>query len=152
MRFVRQLPVPALALGLACTARTLPDQRGTAATASDSTPVRARIAAPVTYAASDPWPCADCPGILPTLTLFPDSTFRLRRVYQDRPARSYERGRWSVAEAGRQLVLDPVGGEPERFAIISPDTLRQLDRDGRPTRSPFDFTLVRSAQVDSIPS
>ena len=39
-----------------------------------------RLVAPVTYTGRPRWPCADCPGIHPTLTLFPDSTFRLRRV------------------------------------------------------------------------
>ena len=48
-------------------------------------------------------PCADCPGIELTVTLFGDHTFRLRQAYQDRDAVHRDEGTWSV-EAGR-LVL-----------------------------------------------
>ncbi|HET7564897.1 MAG TPA: copper resistance protein NlpE, partial [Gemmatimonadaceae bacterium] len=85
----------ALVFGAGCARSSVPGQQL-------ATEARG-IVAPATYTGE--LPCADCPGIQLTATLLPDSTFRLRRVYQGRPTVVHDLGRWSVEENGTQLVL-----------------------------------------------
>jgi heat shock protein HslJ/uncharacterized lipoprotein NlpE involved in copper resistance len=84
------------------------------------------------------------------VTLLPDSTFRLRRVYRGRPTVVHSLGRWSVDENGTQLVLRGSGETPQRFAIVGADSLRMLDTLGRPIQSPFNQSLARTQQVDPV--
>jgi copper homeostasis protein (lipoprotein) len=109
-----------------------------------------RLVAPVTYTRRLRWPCADCPGIHPTLTLFPDGTFRLRRVYQDRPAVFHSLGRWSVEENGRRLVLRSDPGAPQLFQIVGADSLRLLDSLGQPIQSELNYSLQRPPKADPV--
>lgn len=131
-----------LALTVACTSSA--PQRPLAPAPSGG------IAAPVTYSGGLPWPCAGCPGIHPTLTLFPDSTFRLRQVYQDRPAVFHHLGRWSVGEKTGRLVLRTGRGAPQVFQIVGADSLRLVDTLGQPIGADPGFWLVREAQVDPM--
>lgn len=99
-------------------------------------------------------PCADCPGINWTLTLFEGGTYRLRRVYleaeegQDRAF--VELGRWDRGGGTDRVVLR--GGEESPIQLGAKDdrTLRLLDRQGRPIESPHDYELQRRAEVDRI--
>jgi uncharacterized lipoprotein NlpE involved in copper resistance len=127
-----------LALGVGCTSPRAHGHRP--ATRAYS------IVAPVTYAGT--LPCADCPGIQLTVELFPDSTFRLRRVYQDRPAVFNSSGRWSVEKNGTRMVLRDDDGEPRFFQIAGTDSLRVLDTHGQVIRSPFNDWLVRSPRME----
>ena len=129
-----------LSLGTGCASSNVAD-RQSAATAG-------RIVAPVSYAGE--LPCADCPGIHLTVTLFPDSTFRLRQQYQDRPAVFHDLGRWSLQENGTRLVLRSGAEAPQRFQIVGADSLRMLDSQGQPIQSPFNNVLVRASQVDPM--
>jgi copper homeostasis protein (lipoprotein) len=146
---VRRLAPLALTLLAACSSSRAPE-RGTAAANSSGAAVAASggIEAPVTYVGR--LPCADCPGIQLTITLFPDSTFRLRWVYEERPSVFRDIGRWSVRSPGTQLVLRGGGAAPERFGIVGRDTLRMLDRDGRPIESPMNSKLSRARAVDPV--
>jgi copper homeostasis protein (lipoprotein) len=109
-----------------------------------------RIAAPVTYTGRLPWPCADCPGIHPTLTLFPDSTFRLRQVYRERSTVFHHLGLWSVEEKDKRLVLRSGRGAPQLFQIVGTDSLRLVDTLGQPIGTELNYWLVRSPQVDPV--
>lgn len=131
----------AFTLAAGCTAQRTPDGRRPA-------PGRGRIVAPVTYAGVIP--CADCPGIRLTLTLFPDSTFRLRRVYEERAVVGHDAGRWSVEGQGTRLVLRVGSDSPERFQIVGADSLRPLDALGRPLPPPLNAVLVRASRVDPV--
>jgi copper homeostasis protein (lipoprotein) len=108
------------------------------------------IVAPVTYSGVLPWPCADCPGIHPTLTLFPDSTFRLRQVYQEPQAVFHHLGRWSVDEKDKRLVLRSGSGAPQLFQVEGTDSLRLVDTLGQPIGTEHNYWLVRSPQVDPV--
>ena len=73
---------------------------------------------PVTYDGITP--CADCPGIRNTLTLFKDGMFILRRTYFKNvysPNSSYDLGRWSID--GQNLVLKTRPGTPQKFATLA---------------------------------
>jgi copper homeostasis protein (lipoprotein) len=143
-----------LTLVTGCASAGVPERQSTAAGSepSGAAPAAAakagRLDAPVTYAGR--LPCADCPGIQLTVTLLPDSTFRLRQVYQDRPAVFHDLGRWSVEEHGTRLVLRGDTEAPQLFQIVGADSLRILDSVGRPIHSQQDYSLVRAPQVDAV--
>lgn len=103
---------------------------------------------PVTYAGK--LPCADCPGIQLTVTLLPDSTYRLRQVYEERPAVSHQLGRWSVDEKGTRLTLSSGASRAQRFEIVGADSLRMVDAEGNPIQSKLNYGLGRLARVDPI--
>lgn len=106
----------------------------------------AKVATPVTFTGM--LPCADCPGIQTTVTLFADSTFRLREVYQERRVMPViGMGRWAI-DAGA-LVLDGLS-RSVRYAREGNDTLRLLDRAGRPIDSEQPLSLVRTDSVDAL--
>lgn len=106
------------------------------------------FALPATFAGV--LPCADCPGIAHTLTLRADGLYRIRRTYLGRPgAPVAEVGRWTLDPGGRQLTLGQ-GESTQRFSLPNAETLRQLDRRGRPFTSAANIELRRTAQVDPI--
>ena len=107
-----------------------------------------RLVAPATYTGEVP--CADCPGIRLTVTLFADSTFRLRQVYEDRKVVFYTLGRWSLEENGTRLLLSGGAKREQRFQIAGADSLHLLDSLGRPIQSLFSYSLVRAAAVDPV--
>ncbi len=93
-------------------------------------------------------PCADCPGILQTLTLRGDGLYRLRRVYQEKPNGLFaEAGGWKITDNVLRLNN---GTETSLFAILDNDTLRQLDTAGQPIKSPADLDLRRNSEVDPL--
>jgi copper homeostasis protein (lipoprotein) len=108
----------------------------------------------VTYAGDIP--CADCPLIHMTLTLFPDATFRLRRDYRGAVAAGREAfvdlGRRVVATEGDEslLVLQGSDDQPLRLRALQPDRLRLLDPDGREIASPLNYDLTLQPSVDRI--
>ena len=106
------------------------------------------LAVPATYTGRAP--CADCPGIRLTVTLLPDSTFRLRQVYEDRKAVAYALGRWSIEENGTRLLLSSGAKRQQRFQIVGADSLHMIDSLGRPIQSLLDYSLVRAAAVDPV--
>ena len=130
-----------LTLTAGCAASSGPDRQPPPAGAG-------RIVAPATYTGR--LPCADCPGIRLTLTLLPDSTFRLRQIYQDRPAVFYNLGRWSVEVNGTRLLLGGGANPTQRFQIVGADSLRMLDSLGRPIESLVSYSLVRAPRVDPV--
>ncbi len=94
-------------------------------------------------------PCADCAGIAQTLTLREDGLYRLRRTYMGRPGNPVsEVGHWRLDVDGRLLLRR--GPELSLFVIDNADTLRQLDRAGRPIRSALNYSLRRTARVDAV--
>jgi uncharacterized lipoprotein YbaY/heat shock protein HslJ/uncharacterized lipoprotein NlpE involved in copper resistance len=98
--------------------------------------------------------CADCSGIRLTLTLRPDNTYLSRRVYvgaaEGRDAPFHEIGRWSLEREGTRLVLRGGKEAPQLWQVENPDTLRQLDTEGKPIESAFNQLLKRREKVDPI--
>jgi copper homeostasis protein (lipoprotein) len=96
-------------------------------------------------------PCADCPGIVHHLDLFPDGAYYLRRTYLDRRDGQFDEiGAWQVSGGGRTLVLHGERGEHLRFAIRNTRTLTQLDREGRPIVSKANHDLARATSFKPI--
>ncbi len=103
--------------------------------------------APASY--SGTLPCADCPGISATLSVWPDSIYRLRYVYQERSVTPFvSTGRWHVDN--RELVLEGESDQPQRWAMLGSDTLRMLDMDGNAIESDLPYSLTRLDSLDDI--
>ncbi len=91
-------------------------------------------------------PCADCAGIRHILALRENNVFFLRLEYLGQGAdRLYDDiGTWSISSDGGTLVLHGGRESSPKFAILSPDSLRQLDVEGRHIDSPLPYELVRA--------
>lgn len=94
-------------------------------------------------------PCAACQGIDTRVDLNPDGTFRLVETYQGQAdGGPFEiTGTWTAENAGKQILLDPDSkSEPDhRYDIVSPDEIRMLDLEGKPTASAQNNSLHRQA-------
>ena len=125
------------------------------AAASDAAPQAGGAAAspvgslPATFAGV--LPCADCPGIDHQLDLREDGTYYLRTRYQDREGGPFDEiGRWVWLPERQQLTLEGARDPALRFEVIDADTLRMLDRAGRPIESDLDYTLERREAFEPI--
>ncbi len=106
-----------------------------------------RIAAPATFKGT--LPCADCPGIDYHLNLLEDGVYFLRETYQDRDNGSFDDiGRYLLSSDRDQLTLYGGREAPLRFALLAPDTLRLLDRDGRHIDSELNYNLSRQPEFE----
>jgi uncharacterized lipoprotein NlpE involved in copper resistance len=108
---------------------------------------------PVTYAGEIPW--ADCAAQRLSLTLFADSTFRLRRTCVGAAgggdAVLYDRGRWALtSDDDGRLQLTGVAEASRQFRIVAPDRIRMLDNQGREIRTPLNYDLVRQPGIDPV--
>ncbi|WP_407351888.1 copper resistance protein NlpE [Luteimonas sp. R10] len=90
-------------------------------------------------------PCADCPGIDTVLELRADGSAALTETYQERGEAEPSRGTWTVEEAGTRLRFDPEdkASADRLYAIVSGDELTQLDLEGDPIESGFNYGLER---------
>lgn len=100
-------------------------------------------------------PCADCSGIITTLTLyqkapndFTDAVYRLHLKYIDRGSfTSY--GSWTVLRGmpgnadATVYQLDPDKAGKQYYLRVDDDTLQQLAGDMKPIDSKMNFTLKR---------
>ncbi len=117
--------------------------------AAAMTPARAPAALALPASFVGILPCADCAGIAQTLSLREDGLYRMRRTYLGKPGNPFaEIGRWRVDAGGRLLLRS--GAEQSLFEITGADTLRQLDRAGRPIRSALNYSLRRTAGFDTV--
>jgi uncharacterized lipoprotein YbaY/uncharacterized lipoprotein NlpE involved in copper resistance/heat shock protein HslJ len=91
-------------------------------------------------------PCADCPGIDWQVDLLADGSFQLRQTYQHRePANAHDDiGRWAIGSDQRSLILQGGREAPVLLEIRNADTLRLMDRDGRPIESDLPYDLARA--------
>lgn len=109
-------------------------------------------------------PCADCSGIITTLTLYlkepnnyADAVYRLQLKYIGRGSFT-KYGEWTILR-GRPgdddatvYQLDPDGPGKQYYLRVDDNTLQQLDGDMKPIDSKLNFTLKRidGAQSKSI--
>lgn len=85
-------------------------------------------------------PCADCPGIITTLMLYPDQTYQLQTVYIDRDSSFTSKGSWKYDTNPPRYVLIDDG---QQYQILNNDTLEALDQDGNPIESSLNYKLKR---------
>lgn len=97
-------------------------------------------------------PCADCPGIVYRLNLFPDRAFFLATAYQGRGegAVFFDIGSWDLSSNGRVVILQGGRASPLLFRVTAPDVLTKLDLDGVAIDSALDYTLRRSDVFEPI--
>ena len=85
-------------------------------------------------------PCADCPGILHQLDLWPSGGFALRQEYIDRDRVVQSLGRWHVDPARSALVLG--GADTRDWQILGNGALRMMDGEGQPIESDLPYGLT----------
>ena len=101
-------------------------------------------------------PCADCAGIRNHLNLWPDGLFFLRTTYLEKPVAAGETNRfddiglWSFSADRRKLNLRGSREVRASFAVVRPDLLRKLDRQGRPIESELSYDLTRQKTVEPL--
>ncbi|GAA4337342.1 envelope stress response activation lipoprotein NlpE [Pigmentiphaga soli] len=100
-------------------------------------------------------PCADCAGQRITLTLFPDWTWRQRRVYfgtRDGADASFvTTGRWErTLENPQRIRLIGDRNEAALYEFQNPSTLRLLDQEGQPINSALNYSLTQQFELDPI--
>ena len=86
-----------------------------------------------------------------TVTLLPDSAYRLRRIYLQAAAgidtSFVESGRWGLR--GDRVALTS-GPETQWLGVRGPDRLRLLDRDGSEIASGANHDLARTTRLDPV--
>jgi copper homeostasis protein (lipoprotein) len=95
-------------------------------------------------------PCADCPGILYQLNLFPNQTFFQRMTYEGRDVTYYDIGRWRRRGEPSVIELEGEGERPTLIRVVDENTLRLLDAEGREIESGLNYTLRRTAHFERI--
>lgn len=100
-------------------------------------------------------PCADCGGQRITLTLLPDWTWRMRRVYfgtRDNKELSFvSTGRWErLVDSPNRIRLIGDRNEGGLYEFLSGTTLRLLDQNGEPIQSTLNYSLTQQFDVDFI--
>lgn len=100
-------------------------------------------------------PCADCAGQRLTLTLMPDWTWRLRRVYfgtrDGKDATFVTTGRWERnVDNARRIRLIGDRNETALYEFQSGNMLRLLDQDGQQAQTALNYSLTQQFEVDLI--
>lgn len=93
-------------------------------------------------------PCADCSGIMTTLTLNKlPNTYILRMVYVGKNTSATESGTWSMSEKGNPektiYTLTSTAGANSYYEQLNPNQVRQLDANGNELPANLPFTLTR---------
>lgn len=90
-------------------------------------------------------PCADCPGIETEVTLNPDHTYTIRRVYLERAdGKAFtESGTWVHLADLRRIECKSAGGASTCFALIDPSTIELLNCEGKPIDTEHNLRLER---------
>jgi copper homeostasis protein (lipoprotein) len=171
--FFTRLPLAvgalALALGMAGCSIILPDARvaqsAEASAAVPPPPEDSTLTPGQRQGLSDPIqgmqtyrgviPCADCAGQRVTLTLLPDWTYRLRRVYfgtRDNKDISFvTTGRWERSvDNTHQITLIGDRNDSSSYEFVQGNALRLLDQNGEPIRSALNYSLTQQFDPDAI--
>lgn len=91
-------------------------------------------------------PCADCSGIDTKLTLNNDYTYSLYATYQGKSSDNVfeSAGKWKINESLDLITLDfDKPKELTYYKIVSVNTLRMLDKDGKEIDSSHNYDLTR---------
>jgi heat shock protein HslJ len=97
-------------------------------------------------------PCADCPGIRYQINLLPGGAYMLRRTYlrDGHDDSYYELGAWSLSGEGGTITLGGGREGNDYWAVVDTQTLRKLDKKGRPIDSKLPYDLTRAPAVEPI--
>jgi len=94
-------------------------------------------------------PCADCSGLRTVLAIWPDSVYRLAQTYEGKSTTPVvTMGRWRLSES--VLSLETENGIPVLYRRVGDDTLTLLDQQGQPITSSLNYSLTRSAAMNSL--
>jgi copper homeostasis protein (lipoprotein) len=95
-------------------------------------------------------PCADCPGIVYQVDLFPDHTFFQSMTYEERDVTYYDIGRWVLRGEPAILELSGEGESPTLLRVVDSNTLRLLDAEGHEIESGLNYTIRRTERFERI--
>lgn len=94
-------------------------------------------------------PCADCSGLRTVLAIWPDSVYRLAQTYEGKSTTPVvTMGRWRLSESVLSLETD--NGIPILYRRVGDDTLTLLDQQGQPIATSLNYSLQRSASMNSL--
>lgn len=94
-------------------------------------------------------PCADCSGLRTVLAIWPDSVYRLAQTYEGKSTTPVvTMGRWRLSESVLSLETD--NGIPMLYRRVGDDTLTLLDQQGQPIATSLNYSLQRSASMNSL--
>lgn len=137
----------AAALSAACGNRTADQVADSVITVDPRNIVTVASVAPSSYEGT--LPCADCAGLKTVLALWPDSVYRISHTYEGKSTKPLVlMGRWRLSESVVSLEME--SGIPMMFQRKGDDSLTLLDQEGKPIVSSLDYTLVRSASMNSL--
>jgi len=91
-------------------------------------------------------PCADCEGIVTTITLNNDQTYMVSTVYRGKSYKVCENsGKFSWNEAGNTIKLGGISDAPNRY-LVGENKLIQLDMEGNRITGPLaeKYILLKS--------
>lgn len=79
-------------------------------------------------------PCADCEGLLTTITLGSDLTFKRSTIYKGKDEKAFEEsGRFTWDKSGGSIKLEGISNAPDRY-LVGENKLVQLDLEGKVIR------------------
>ncbi|MBK9357677.1 MAG: copper resistance protein NlpE N-terminal domain-containing protein [Bacteroidales bacterium] len=94
-------------------------------------------------------PCADCEGIITTITLNNDQTYMISTVYKGKSYKVCENsGKFSWDEAGNTIKLGGISDAPNRY-LVGENKLIQLDMEGNRITGPLAENYILSKSVHS---
>lgn len=94
-------------------------------------------------------PCADCSGLRTVLAIWPDSVYRLAQTYEGKSTTPVvTMGRWRLSESVLSFETD--NGIPILYRRVGDDTLTLLDQQGQPIATSLNYSLQRSASMNSL--
>lgn len=96
-------------------------------------------------------PCADCLGIQYSINVFEDGAYVQRVTYlrSGHDESFYEIGAWSLSSDQHTVILNSAESTAY-WSLQDSDTLRKLDKEGRPIVSRLPYDLTRASQLQPM--
>lgn len=101
-------------------------------------------------------PCADCPGLDTTITFYPDQTYTMKLIYQERNDNKpfFEKGTWKMTTGMKDspnatiYQITPTKSTSSQYYLVLDKThIQQLDmQKEKITGASLNFTLTQISQ------
>lgn len=106
------------------------------------------VANPLKEKAISTWegviPCADCPGIVYTLTLKKDSNYIGKMVYEEKSVEPIiDSGNWIINDTGKIILSSAEKGSSPQYLLFKEKFVEMLDGDGNKIETNLNYRLHR---------